>query len=491
MCGRPRLINGRRGSLVGPPGVVLVITLLLVGLLLVMAMTMINLASSDYQVANNESRSIQALYNGDAGAEEAKMRLSPNAPSGMGIPVGTIANWRAYILSGHTQTEIQNALDPTYGKAAPNYTSTESTSNYAFYNTVQTGVNAIPWGWARIQHKVDGSGNIAYQDAVTGAETANASQTVGGNTVYNPPILVVTTEGIQGTVRRMIQVEYQPIVSTTTTSNDVVTDPFANAVHGRGNISLIGNAYTDSYNSTNGAYNVNGNRGANGDVSTDATATGSVTINPNSTVNGDVAVGPGGNTATAINNQGTITGTTSTEAAAWNVPLSSIPSGVTNQGPLSITGIRMVTLNEGTYWYSSINSSGNGQLRINGAVKIYVTGNVDIGGNGVATAGNLPPNLLIYGTVDPNNSANKCTSVSIHGNGDFYGGIYAPDATISVVGNGSVYGSLTGNTVNINGNGGFHYDEALGNLGRFVTTTAGTTYTTTGYSRYSWREIAF
>ena len=54
-----------------------------------------------------------------------------------------------------------------------------------------------------------------------------------------------------------------------------------------------------------------------------------------------------------------------------------------------------------------------------------------------------------------------------------------------------VYGALTGNTVNFSGNGGLHYDEALGNLGRFVTTTSSTTYTPTGFTRYSWREIAF
>lgn len=484
----------------GPPGVVLVITVLLVGLLLVMGLTLINLASSDYQIANNESRSIQALYNADAGTEEAKMRLSPNAPTpacssttptGPRIEVGTSADWRAYLLSGHTQAEIQGGLDPTYGKAAPNYTTTESTSNYLFCTTVQTGSNQIPWGWARIQHKFDGSGNILYQDAITGAETTSASQVVGGTTVNNPPILVVTTEGIQGSVRRMISVEYQPIVSTTTTTNNVITDPFANAGHSTSTVTLTGNAYTDSYDSRLGAYNVNGNRGSNGDISTDSTAVGAITIDLNSTVNGDVLVGPGGNTATGVVNAGTITGTTTTEPSTWNLPLSTIPTGVVNQGPLSISGNTVRTLSEGTYWFSSLQVTGNGRLQVSGAVKIYVTGNINIGGNGVATANNAPPNLLIYGTVDPTNAANKTTSVNIHGNGNFYGAVYAPAAAIQVTGNAGAYGSLTGASVTVNGNGGLHYDEALANLGRFVTTTSSTTYTTTGFTRYSWREIAF
>jgi hypothetical protein len=471
--------------------VALVIAVLLVGLLTVMAMTMLNLSYSDYQVATNESRSIQALYNADAGVEEAKMRISPNAPTAAKIPIGTPGTWRAYILSGYTQAQIQAGLDPTHGKAAPDFTATESTSDYTYYATVQTGTSTIQWGWARIQHKVDASGNIVYQNAATGANTTAASQTLGGVTVYNPPILVVTAEGIQGQVRRMISVEYQPIVSTTTTTTNVVTNPFANAVHAKGKVELIGNAWTDSYDSRNGAYNAGGNKGSNGDVSTDATAAASILLTGGSTVNGDAYVGPGGNPATGITNGGTITGTQGTEGEAWVMPLSAIPAGVTNQGALSITGNSTRTLNEGTYWFSSLNISGNGRLVINGAVKIYVTGSIAVGGNGVATAGNLPPNLLMYGTVDPNNSANKCTSVSVHGNGNFYGSIYAPEADMQTSGNGAVYGALTGKTVKINGNAGFHYDEALGNIGSFVTTSSSTAYTTTGYSRYSWREIAF
>ena len=91
----------------------------------------------------------------------------------------------------------------------------------------------------------------------------------------------------------------------------------------------------------------------------------------------------------------------------------------------------------------------------------------------------------------PPNAANQTTSVAITGNGNFYGAVYAPQASISVSGNGGVYGALTGASVTVNGNGGLHYDEALGNLGRYVTTTVTTTYTTTGFTRYSWREIAF
>ena len=485
-------------SSVGPPGIALVLAILLVGLLLVMGLTMINLASSDHKVASNESKSIQALYNADAGSEEAKMRLSPTAPAAMKIPVGTVADWRAYIstdpdCAGQSQATLKSriaALDPTYALAPSGYTSAEATTNYTVYCTVQ-GTGGIQWGWLRIQHKFSGS-SIVYLDVVTGSETTAPSQAVSGQTVYNQPVQVVTSEGIQATVRRMISMELRPIVATTTATKTVVTDPFSNAAHGKDSVSIQGNVATDSYDSRKGAYDASKNKGSEGDVSTDATTAGAINVGSNATINGDAYIGPGGNVSSGIQSSGTITGTLGTEGSTWDMPLSLIPTGVTNSGALSLAGKSTRTLTEGTYWFSSISITGNGQLNIVGNVKIYVTGSIDAGGNGFVNV-NTPPSLLIYGTVDPTNPANKCTSVSIHGNGVFSGAVYAPAANIDVVGNGEVYGALTGKTAKFTGSGmgGFHYDEALGKIGEFVTETPTTTVSNSGYSRFSWREIPF
>jgi hypothetical protein len=307
-------------------------------------------------------------------------------------------------------------------------------------------------------------------------------------------MLVVTAEGIQGAVRRMLSPNFRPIVSTTTTNTDVITDPFKNAIHAKNGVVLDGGAWTDSYDSRIlGGYNAS--KGNKGDATTDSVANGAINLTGISSVDGSVAIGPGGDLSTAITLSpgSSITGNKDVETNARDLPLSSIPAGagLTNQGPLTIAGKSTRVLSEGTYWFTSISITGNGQLQTTGAVKIYVTGNIDVGGNGIATAGNLPPNLLIYGTVDPTDPSKKTNTVSIHGNGDFYGAVYAPGAAIDVFGNGAVYGGLTGNTVKINGNGGFHYDESLGNLGRFVTTTTSSTFTTTGFSRHSWREVTF
>jgi len=145
-----------------------------------------------------------------------------------------------------------------------------------------------------------------------------------------------------------------------------------------------------------------------------------------------------------------------------------------------------MVLTEGTYKMSSLSISGQGSLCTEGKVILYVDGNIDIGGNGVLNASALPTNLLIYAT-------NNCTSVSVHGNGNFYGAVYAPNAAITINGSpsASMYGAATGKNVTITGNGAFHYDVALGRVGEWETSTTSTTYTISGYSRYAWREIPF
>ncbi len=481
----------------GAPGMVAAVSILIVSLLTVLATGLIAVAFREARIGSNEQTYVQALYNGDSGLEEAKMRLSPTAPAAMKITPVENTSWRAYILSGHTQAEIAAGLDPTYGNSASSgYTQSESTANYSFVNTVQ-GNNGIQWGWARIQYKVNGAGQIVYLNSVDGTETTASSQTVNGQPVNNYPILQATVRGTQGSAQREVRLELQPIVQTTATQTQttttVVTNPFGQAAHAAGTMVLSGNAVTDSFNSNNGPYNVNTNRASNGNIGTDSTAVAAISLTGLAVVNGSASVGPGGNPTTGIVAlPGSITGTQGTEPSAWNTPLSTIPSGVTNQGALSIAGNTIMNLPMGVYRFSSISITGNAQLRGTGPVKIYVTGNINIAGNGVGTANNAPPNMLIYGTVDPNNSANVTTSVAISGNGNFYGAIYAPQAAISVTGNGAVFGALTGNTVSFSGNGGLHWDQALQNIGQIssttVTTTSTTTYSTTGFKRNLWSE---
>lgn len=227
-------------------------------------------------------------------------------------------------------------------------------------------------------------------------------------------------------------------------------------IFSNGAIQISGNAVIDSYDSREGPYNPL-TAGSEGNVGTNSTSPGFVVqITGNVRVEGDLTIGPGGNpaTATQITGNATITGTTTAASALTPMTPVSIPSSLTNSGPLTVNGQNTVTLGAGTYYFSSIDISGGGKLNVTGAATIYVAGDVNVSGDGIATASNLPTNL----TINVQGSRN----VSVSGDGDFFGKVYAPQSSISVTGNGDLYGALIGDTFSDSGNGNIHYDIALG-----------------------------
>jgi len=226
-------------------------------------------------------------------------------------------------------------------------------------------------------------------------------------------------------------------------------------IFSNGAIQMSGNATTDAYDSRLGPYSQS-NKTNEGNIGTNTTRAGFVMLSGNARVNGDLAIGPGGNplTATQISGNARITGTKYAASAATPMTAVSIPNNLPNSGALSVTDNNTVTLGAGTYYYSSISVSGNGRLNVTGAATVYVNGNVSISGNGVGTAQNLPPNLTI--------NVAGARSVTVSGNGDFFGKIYAPQSSISVTGNGNIFGAISGSSFSDSGNGMIHYDKALG-----------------------------
>lgn len=230
-------------------------------------------------------------------------------------------------------------------------------------------------------------------------------------------------------------------------------------IFSNGAIQISGNAVIDSYDSREGPYNPL-TAGSEGNVGTNSTSPGFVVqITGNVRVEGDLTIGPGGNpaTATQITGNAVITGATSAASALTPMTPVSIPSSLTNAGPLTVNGQNTVTLGAGTYYFSSIDISGGGKLNVTGAATVYVAGDVSIAGDGIATASNLPTNLTI--------NVQGARNVSISGDGEFFGKVYAPQSSISVSGNGDLYGALIGDTFSDSGNGNIHYDVALGSGG--------------------------
>ena len=221
---------------------------------------------------------------------------------------------------------------------------------------------------------------------------------------------------------------------------------FENGLFGDSSLTMSGNAKTDSFNSSHGAYSA-GTAGANGDVATN----GIIALSGNSTVNGDALVAPTADPETNITTTGNaeVTGTEAAAEKTTTLKPIVVPPGLASSGPLTLSGDNQLTLAGGTYRYDSLQISGNAHLSFSGKTTLYVS-SIAMSGNSLITGGNLPPNVLIYVTG---------SSLSMSGNAQLYGGIYAPSAAATLSGNAKLYGAVMANTVSLTGNSRTSYDE--------------------------------
>ena len=339
----------------------------------------------------------------------------------------------------------------TYGLALLTLSTAEARSAESFENRLV----AFHWADGAIdQTIVQLKANQAYAgvpstNITTGRTTGSYQTTVtatGTANVYN--IQATGTAGANGSYGNQ-QRNLAAIVDLTPQSQ------FASALFANSNITMTGNAQTDAYDSRNGAYNAL-IATSEGHVGTNGTSASIVSLSGNAKIKGNATVGPGANVVTAITTTGNASVTGLKQAAAATTPLAAVtvPGGLASYGALSISGNNTVTLPAGTYLYTTVSISGNGKLNCTGQVTLYATGNVSISGNGVGTASNLPTNFSLNVAGSP--------SVSLTGNGNFYGAVYAPQCAMNISGNGQLFGALIGNTVTDSGNGNIHYDKALG-----------------------------
>ena len=229
-------------------------------------------------------------------------------------------------------------------------------------------------------------------------------------------------------------------------------------------MTLNGTTTTDSYNATVGAYtpataNDGGSIASNGDI----TLVGTVHIN------GDVRPGSGTDDSLSVNSNSTVDG--------WRAPLdeelvyppaTTPAAGEYNNAPLTtagyldrendfvLTGKATATIPAGVFLVRDLDLRANQQIQTTGAVKIYVTGSVDMTGSVSVNTG-LPANLeiIVIGSG----------SVRLGGGSQLYAQIYAPLSEVTVHGTSSefgLFGAVIGKTLNVLGNSAIHYDESLG-----------------------------
>ena len=92
---------------------------------------------------------------------------------------------------------------------------------------------------------------------------------------------------------------------------------------------------------------------------------------------------------------------------------------------------------------------------------IYTAGNVRLAGQGVTNQNGATTAFQVWGTATTAGGQR----VQITGLAGLTGVVYAPNATVDSTGNGDVLGAIVGDTITMNGNGSFHYDESLANVG--------------------------
>jgi hypothetical protein len=238
---------------------------------------------------------------------------------------------------------------------------------------------------------------------------------------------------------------------------------------------MHGNPTTDSFTTANGGTYATTNSQTGGDVGTN----GNVSLIGNAMVGGAVGVpiastGPcPANGLTLTGNAGIVSlpGNGLQQAGPFTFPTPPSPnppppnanySGSTNlvpgtYGNISLSGKSTLTLAPGVYNINSISVTGQGTVTISppGAVVLNFPATsaspISIAGNGISNSDKIANDFQInYGGTG---------TISLAGNGQSYCIVDAPNASLSVAGNGDFYGRMIGATIDYGGNGKFHFDK--------------------------------
>ena len=453
----------------------LVWTVLIIGILSLIAVETLRLVTAKYQNALQTSTWQEALLAAESGIDVAIVELRkslyppPNhAWDGWNNPPGNV-------VTGYELTTIPNAgLNGTpmtieTSVDAPSQL-IDPTNSWQYYR-IRT-VGTIP---------ITGPARASDNPQDTKLRRLSLRWERFTNGILTPHLLTAPQ------VSRRIEAIVRPVSA------------FDEAVMSVGVVDLTNqNIVIDSYDSRDSTKSTNGlydpaKRQENGDIATD----GQLIEAGNAQIYGDVATNAG-----TVSGAANITGVERTDfyqepipvgAPSWNATNASVTTvtGTTtitagsNQGSaasryvltgISLSGSKTLTIAgdpNGTQTYveiyvtGDISVSGTSQIVIEPGVTatIYFAGNVDISGNGVLNSNNQPGDLMLYGIQPPTNSSEH---VSIGGNSQITASIYAPGHDVTVNGsgtNGHVYGSIVGKTVTMTGVSNLHYDERLGSAG--------------------------
>lgn len=276
---------------------------------------------------------------------------------------------------------------------------------------------------------------------------------------------------------------------------------FTKALFGDLDLGAEGAVFTDSYDSELGDYAsqaVNYDEKTGKTFAKDGGSLGSnqdIILRGGVTVLGDATPGPG-HMVTISGTNVYISGSTAPAPKATPFPPIIYEPPVASKGDFKPNADGTAVFSGGSYHFDNFVLSSETKVLFNGDVTLYVDNNFDLSGKAQLVV-NPEASVTIFHTGDSfsltgqglvNTSERpssfrlftEAKTVKYAGTSAFYGGVYAPNGTITPVGTTDIYGSFVARQIDIGGTANFHYDEAL-------TRTLGKTKR---LKRVSWRWVA-
>lgn len=451
-------------------GSALIITLILVFVLSVMGVSLMFLSQSETWSSFNYRLMTQSRYGAESGLNVAANFImnSYTAPAATGTDL--LANYD----TTHSPVQYNNA--PVILSSNPSIT-----SNYPVASVVTAFQNAMNTPG----QITAGNTTVNYNAYATLLSMGTVSTPSGVVTVQT---WEVTSDGSINGIKSGLEEVTAVMERQVTTANTYAAFAVAATC---GALNFVGNASTNSYDSSALAGgvpvigNYDGNVGSNGNLNENGNVVINGTMSSPRTGVGSCAAGnvdAWTNTANA-----TVTGglVELPQTVSYTLPAVPAPPNNTNLnvngggkgcsqtispgtygGDISIASNCTLILNPGVYNINSITEAGQGQVQVAtdasgnvlGPVTLNITGAnqttpVDLSGGGFINSSYIAADFTI--------NYNGTGTIKLTGGSGAAGVVYAPNATVQLSGNADFYGSFIGATIQDNGNGTIHYDRSL------------------------------
>lgn len=125
-------------------------------------------------------------------------------------------------------------------------------------------------------------------------------------------------------------------------------------------------------------------------------------------------------------------------------------------GDLTLSGVNIATLANGTYCFHNITLTNSAQLKVNGLVTIKLTGTLNASGaSSLTNTTSVPANFRILSSFSGSNGVSFTNSA----NAQML--IYAPNTSVSISGAAPLFGTVVGKSITLSNSGIIHYDVQL------------------------------